>query len=355
MNSETFVPTLEQQQNISMAYLAYSGEKLISKLDPAIVQVEILKIINNTLPKIPEIKRSGALDWKVVWGPTIYTFDLAILQDNMMFVAQQISNPSNYIVAVRGTNGTAMLDWIEEDFEVWSKVPWRFPSSIGFVGNPHISKGTHIGIDALLHKMSPLSSAIPGYPDNITSFLQKIAEKGKVNISFTGHSLGGALAPTLALWFRQDQHIAGGWDLSGNATISTVPFAGATAGDGDFAKLFNLLIGSNCQRFHCNQDVVPHAWVTSDLELLPDLYQSAGIKMPEYLKPFLDFVEANVKGYQQVDTSHSFDWPINLTYGTYFSQAGYQHVDSYPHYLGLPELNTVINNGSFRLPKNRRI
>ena len=153
METATFVPTLEQQQNLSMAYLAYSGEKLISKLDPAVAQVEILKIINDTLPKIPEIKLSGALDWRVVWGPSVYTFDLAILQDNMMFVAQQISNPSNYIVSVRGTNGTAMLDWIEEDFEVWKKVPWQVPSSVGFPGNPHISRGTDNGIDALLNKM----------------------------------------------------------------------------------------------------------------------------------------------------------------------------------------------------------
>ena len=201
----------------------------------------------------------------------------------------------------------------------------------------------------------PLSSAIPGYPDNITTFLQNVAKTGKVKISFTGHSLAGALAPTLALWFRQNQHISGGWDPSGNAKIYTIPFAGATAGDGDFCKLFDSLLGSNCQRIHCNQDIVPHAWLTSDLKMLPNLYLSAGIKMPDYLRPLLDFVEVTVKGYQQVQTSYAFDWPIDTTYGTYFSQAGHQHGASYPHFLGVPELNTVINHGSYRLPNYRGV
>ncbi len=345
MSNLNFTPTKEQKECVSMAYLTYSGEKIIAKLDPGKVAEEILKIINDTMPKIPQICINGKPDWKVVWGPTIYTFPLGILQDNLMFLAQQISQPDNYIVAVRGTNGISMLDWVKEDFEVWEKVDWKIPKGVSYEGTPEISKATDNGIDALLNKMNPLNDKIPGYPDNITTFLAKIAEVKKINLKFTGHSLGGALAPTLALWFKQSQNIAGDWDPSGNATVSTIPFAGATAGNGDFSNFFNHQLGDKCQRIHCNQDIVPHAWQTSDLKELPNLYSSADIKMPEELKLLVDFVELTVRDYKQVETSYPFDFPIDTSISSYMKQAGYQHVDSYPHYLGVPELNSVIDPG----------
>ncbi|MGD8782271.1 MAG: hypothetical protein PVH88_25320 [Ignavibacteria bacterium] len=344
MNKLKFSPTQKQKECVSMAYLTYSGEKIIAKLDPKEVEEKIYGIINDTMPKIPQIDNNGSPDWKVVWGPTIYTFELAILQDNMMFVAQQISKPENYIVAVRGTNGLAMMDWIKEDFKVWEKVDWKIPSGVSYEGTPKISKATDNGIDALLHKMIPLSDKLPGYNIDITTFLKNIAAK-KVNITFTGHSLGGALAPTLALWFKQSQNINGDWDPAGNAQVSTIPFAGATAGDGDFKDFFNKQLGDDCQRIHCNQDIVPHAWQTSDLKELPTLYSSAGIEMPDSLKVVLDIVELTVKGYEQVETSYPFDWSIDTSKDSYMAQAGYQHVYSYPHYLGVPELNTVIDSG----------
>ncbi len=347
MSNLNFTPTQEQKNAVSMAYLTYSGEKIIAKFDVKEVEEKIFGIINETMPKISQICKDGVPDWKVVWGPTVYTFDLAILQDNMMFVAQQISQPENYIVAVRGTNGLAMMDWVEEDFRVWQKVDWKIPSGVPHVGTPKISKATEDGIDALLNKMTPQSEKLPGYKIDISTFLKNIAADKKVNITFTGHSLGGALAPTLALWFKQSQKIGSNWDPGNNAAVSTIPFAGATAGDGDFKNFFNGQFGSNCQRIHNTHDIVPHAWQTSDLAELPHLYSSAGIDMPESLKVVLEIVKLTVRGYEQVEVSFPFDFPIDKSKDSYMAQAGYQHVYSYPHYLGVPELNSVIDAGKF--------
>ena len=71
---------------------------------------EILKLIHGTIPKINVLTNSRHQpDWMIVWGPAVYTFPLTFLQDNMMFVAQQVSQPNNYVVAIRGTNGMGYL------------------------------------------------------------------------------------------------------------------------------------------------------------------------------------------------------------------------------------------------------
>ncbi|WP_157534072.1 hypothetical protein [Moritella sp. JT01] len=86
-----------------------------------------------------------------------YTFELTKLQDNMMYVAQSISKPSEYVMAIRGTNGTAIWDWIEEYFRVLEKEKWKLPAGKAAQGTPKISKATDIGLDALLNKMTPAS------------------------------------------------------------------------------------------------------------------------------------------------------------------------------------------------------
>lgn len=342
MTSSTFIPTLRQQVSVSFAYLAYSGEDLTR--DPS-APAQILKMMNETLPQIPPLlDSSGKVDWQIVWGPAIYAFPRAKYQDNMMFVAQQISEPSNYVVGVRGTNSLAAWDWIDEDFEVWKKVPWRVPQGVPVQGAPMISKATNNGLNVLLNDLTPLEG-IPGYPNNITSFLGSLAASGKVNLLFTGHSLAGALSPTLALWFKQSQNIAGSWDPQGSATISTVPFAGATAGDQDFANFFNERLGGACDRIYNTLDIVPHGWQTAMLKELPGLYSPA-IKMNLIEKIVVWFITLTVRGYMQIETTNPITWTIQPTKKpSYLDQAGIQHTASYPTLLQVPALLTVINNG----------
>jgi hypothetical protein len=299
-------------------------------------------MINYTIPKLNVLQDTQQqADWRIVWGPVSYTFELTKLQDNMMYVAQSISKPSEYVVAIRGTNGTAIWDWIEEDFRILEKEKWKLPTGKTAQGTPKISKATDIGLDALLNKMIP-ASGMPGAGLSLGEFLSSITDK-KVDITFTGHSLAGALCEATGLWFRQTQSLPGHWDPQGNANIKVVSFAGASAGDNDFANYFNQELGENCQRIHNTNDVVPHGWEKETLKQLPELYNSIDIKMNLKLKVVLDIVIDLVSDYQQVHTPSVFTWPLDPKQKSYMDQAGVQHRDSYISALKVENPSAVFD------------
>ena len=343
MNETTLKPTL-QQISLSMAYLAYSGESLIeSSSGSNTVEQAILALLNETIPEISVLLDSAVNpDWEVVWGPAIYTLKYGDLLDNMMFVTRQLSDTSNYIVGIRGTNGAAFLDWLEEDFDVLEKVDWKLPDGKTAEGTPKISKATYIGIDALLNKMTP-GKGMPGYDQDITSFLGSLAQTGKIAINFTGHSLAGALAPTLALWFKQSQgNHPNSWDTKKSATITTTPFAGATAGNTDFAAYSDSILGDSCDRIHNTNDVVPHAWESKSVKEIPDIYSSIGITLNEIERWVIDFAADIIKDYKQINVSKPLTFPLNKEYDTFVKQVEYQHKNSYPILLQVRELIKVI-------------
>lgn len=342
MNEATFKPTLQQQQSLCMAYLAYTGELLTGKKQS--VEEQILLMIDSTMKKIKPLQNSVFVDWRVVWGPAIYTLKYGELQDNMMFVSRRISEPVNYIVGIRGTNGTAWLDWLEEDLDVLEKVDWKLPAGKTAKGTPKISEATDTGFYALLNKMKP-ESGLPGSGLDITAFLKTIVKNSKININFTGHSLGGALAPTLALWFKQSQGTASGWDPKGNASISITPFAGATAGNSDFATYSDRILGDSCDRIHNTNDVVPHVWTSKTIKEIPELYSSIGIIPGKLKKWIIDQVADIIIDYKQINNSNPFTFPLNKEYDSFTAQVSYQHVKSYPTYYMVPELITVIDHG----------
>jgi hypothetical protein len=355
MTNSAFVPTLRQQISVSFAYLAYIGEELAGN-DPTRTAEQILHRMKATMSDIKPLHKDGQLDWEIVWGPAVYTFHLpdAKFQDNMMYVAQQKSDPSNYVVGIRGTNSHAIWDFIVEDLLVLHKIPWTMPEGVVAEGQPTISQSTQDGLNVLLYDLVPMQG-IPGFGHSITAFLNDRAALGKINVLFTGHSLGGALAPTLALWFKQSQNIPGNWDPNGNATISTVPFAGPTVGNADFAKLFDQQLGNACERIHNTLDIVPHAWEIKQLKELPDLYHPT-INMPLDLRLLLDGLELIASGYTQVNTSLPITWTIQPTepggfLPDYLKQVIVQHNSSYPTLMQVTELMTTPEHLHIRKPK----
>ena len=242
-----YSPTQNDKINVCMAFLSYIGETL--KQDEHTAHT-IYKQIHAAIPQLPPLLNGTSADWQIVWGPAIYTYPGVKEQDSGMFVVQQISNSTNYVLAIRGTNAKALEDWLKEDFDVLPMKDWS-----GCKG-AKISKATDNGIQLLLHKLTP-DTGLPAAGQSITEFLQRISSQ-PITISFTGHSLGGALAPTLALWFKEKQE---SWDTKGHATISCTAFAGATAGNDTFADYSNTLFKDNpIRRIHDTNDIVPHAW-----------------------------------------------------------------------------------------------
>jgi len=173
-------------------------------------------------------------DWEVVWGPSLCTTVpyLAGYAQNSMYVAHSASNKV-YVVAIAGTNPTSPLNWIVQDFAVdpnymaaWPVTSFAAPAwHAPYTDRPAISQATLNGLGSLLGLQDPATGQL------LADFLKASAAPDQ-RIIFSGHSLGGALGPTLALYLYPDP------SQSGWAEVLTLPTAGASPGNTQFAGLF---------------------------------------------------------------------------------------------------------------------
>ncbi|MDP9122694.1 MAG: lipase [Acidobacteriota bacterium] len=277
--------------------------------------------------------------WELVWGPAVFELPASDRPDNIMLVARNggVAGLPGLVVAVAGTNPYSFLDWLVEDFLVSTQIPWPTGSA---AGQAMISLGTFNGL-AALQKLKP-GPGQPGAGTTVRSFLSTQV-RAPVAINVCGHSLGGALSPTLALWLHDTQ---ADWDPAHHASFSVLPSAGPTAGNQAFAAYSDSQIGPQVTRLHNPLDVVPHAWAATDLAAVPGLYLPQ-IAPDPVVQGFGDLALAISKGcgYAQIDPGAPplagaavdpaeirwFDPP----FVNFFRQAGFQHVDAYSDLLGL--------------------
>lgn len=211
-------------------------------------------------------------DWSVAWGPCVYSTkpDQDAFAANAMYVAHSPSLAA-YVVAIAATNPKSLYDWVQEDGDVNASYMAAWPVAMPFMRSwhlpwlinppPAISAATALGISNLLTQMrDPDKGSLQG-------FLTHAANSSQTLI-FCGHSLAGALSPSLALHlYPQPQ--ASGWKQ-----VLVLPTAGASPGNTKFAGLF---VGSNAyppvavpgvgapygvwNTDYANaNDIVPHAW-----------------------------------------------------------------------------------------------
>jgi len=332
-----------QQLMLVFSYLAYVGFDL-----PALdcydeeKNFERLKFLLETIPSLDK-------QWKIVWGPAIYSFPGGFFADNMMYVVQNQKAPNEYVIAIRGTNPVSVSNWIIEDFLVARQVKWKWARKSQKVNaksfNPKISLATHIGLNVLTGRLKAKKN-LPGSGTDIVSFFrQEIAKNPQqsLSISVTGHSLGGALSPTLALWLKDTQadflNQGKGWDPEKKAKLNCVAFAGPSPGNKDFALYFDEQFQGAYQRVHNSLDIVTHAWNTGSLMQLFDLYEPR-YKPNFVLKSFFLLLIglSTGKGYTQL---HRHTPPIEAqifsSLPDYLSQAIYQHALSYLELLNVKD------------------
>jgi hypothetical protein len=201
---------------------------------------------------------------------------LTVFDENLMFVVQSTRDPSHYAVVIRGTNPVSIANWLLQDFAIIVQTPWPYDSPPALA--PKLSKGTARGLQAL-QRMTP-AQGLPGAGVNLYQFLaNRVYESAgrELRLSITGHSLGGALAPALALWLldtreRSDDPESPPWDRRLSSQIEVFPFAGPSPGNKDFAAYYDSRLGDHTRRLYNAFDVVPHVWACAALQKLPALY-----------------------------------------------------------------------------------
>jgi hypothetical protein len=186
-----------------------------------------------------------------------------------MYVAKvSRSGTDTYVVAIAGTNGNSTYDIIQLDLNV-SFMTW-FPLGVTPQGCTRptslvpskVSRGTALGITNLLE----MRDAGRG---NLQDFLNGVANSPagpNATLVFTGHSLGGALAPALALWLYP-HHAPRRWKAV-HVLATAAPAPGDEAFSEAFAAAFPFVEESHVpadygfwNKVIWNRlDVVPHAW-----------------------------------------------------------------------------------------------
>jgi hypothetical protein len=230
-------------------------------------------------------------DWTVAWGPAIFVAvpdaidpqatSATFSATNSAYVVRSQSE-NRYVLAIAGTNPSSGYVWIVEDLFIVPGVTWEsalqtwsksgspvVPTS---ASTPSLTSGTFVGVTNVLGLQDPGTQA------TLKSFLGNLRLDASTTLTVTGHSLGGALSPTLALALIDPQA-----PLSSLAKsqVRAYPTAGPTPGNAAFAEhYFEYLPASigtqNWQIWNAdlwnNYDLVPRAWGTDTLLLLPGLY-----------------------------------------------------------------------------------
>jgi hypothetical protein len=242
----------------------------------------------------------GAGDWTVVWGPQVLClypmlgsvkwapyYTARFNATNAVFVvfSQQLGR---YIAAIAATNFNSIYDWFAEDFNVSSVVAWEGALQVWngganttapSAGIPCISQATCTGVNQLLSMVDTVLTQ-----KTLIGFLSGLTPAAGTTLTFTGHSLAGALSPTLAMaCFDPAAGLlkGSGWTA---AQAMIYPTAGATPGNASFAALINGTGWAGASEkgnqpwqvwntdIYNNVDVVPHAWGASTLEMIPEYY-----------------------------------------------------------------------------------
>jgi hypothetical protein len=257
-----------------------------------------------------------------------------------MFMVKDRVRPSEYTVVVRGTNPLSFLSWIIQDFDVAALHPWA-----GDGDERRISRGTHKSLHIHRDETIP-ADKVPGAGTKIFDFIQDLLLKspGNVTLNFTGHSLGGLMSPTLALWIKE--HLPG--ELADKAIFHVFPFAGPTAGNRAFAEYSDRTLTA-CRRFVNPLDMAVHAWNTESLKGLKETYREY-FQESLLLRKLLDAVCERVqdKDYCQLRQMKRVPAEIMPGIKNPFVQAAFQHVFPYLKIFCEPKQGGKIFGGLWK-------
>jgi len=309
----------------ALAFISRAGQALEG------TEAEIDEILIGCIETELERQRVVSGKYDLIWGPATFKFKGSLYDDNMMYVVAETENPSRLVVVVRGTNAFALKSWLKEDLAVQTQVEWPYPPDDGPV--PKLSKATHVGLTVLqnMTARSKHSSEALSVRDYLR---ERVKHESLSRVTVVGHSLGGALAPALALWLRQTEDE---WQ-GGGVQISVTALAGATPGDQTFAAYYDRILGRETGRVFNPYDIVPQAWDTDTMRTIPHLYADAKISANWLERLLVSGAIDSVTGmgYRQLmPSSPSLKIAIMPSENSFLGQAGWQHRCGYECALDL--------------------
>ncbi|RAW92256.1 lipase family protein [Photorhabdus laumondii] len=313
----------EQKLNLALSLIINSGE-ISDKPDK-------IKIIESDINKSLKNSKATTDKFSIVWGPAIFHINEKHHDkkyDHVVMIVKNIDNPIDYRLVIRGT--WSKINEIDEDLHVSKTVDWsnwdkNIPQE--FKG-AKISHGTNLALNSIIndHPINDKKELLVDVIDKITT------EEGKdkiLNITVTGHSLGGLLASTIGLYLKRR------YINNNNIRIHACSFAGPTAGNDIFASysdsFFKGTVSPNSYeshflRIHNINDIVPLAWAKNDLKKIEKIYPILTIGVKIYIH------KTHHINYTQLSPEFSFSEQLNK-HQNLLDSIGFQHINAYPkHY-----------------------
>lgn len=302
--------------------------------------------INQLLQNDANVRAYLGTDWQVVWGPAISNSVKksstskvdSFVTDNTMYVARGTdlaTGKTLHVVAIAGTNAVSRKGAVLEDFNVFNQKQWGSETDWGTPNSGKITAGSAVGFN-ILNTMTDASTG-----QTLLQFLSTLKDAGPTEVAFTGHSLGGALCPVMALQCIEWKEKMG----YTNITVSVYPTAGPTPGNKEFAQYAAQKFGDNYHSVVNANDIVPHAWQKDMFAQIPSLYKNSPPFNPGGSKGFtLSFTDQaafdaiklliDLKSYERIAPDREFvfqgganSYPDGS--GGFFQEAKYQHVIAY--------------------------
>ncbi|HEX3048774.1 MAG TPA: hypothetical protein VHY08_28760 [Bacillota bacterium] len=284
MTEEQYTPI--EKLMVKLSFITY-----LSLSEPIrIMKLLIQDRIKQTLARIQPSPQT------LVWGPVIgqYKRDRNVA---MMYIAKD-NCTGEYTVVVRGTNPFSLVSGWFEDLVVWEKAFWKKLSPGTLAPDAMISEATFnsLGIHLKLRYQGL----------TFFEFLETQMLKQNITVNFTGHSLGGLLAPTLALWFYENLSPEYRDKIE---KIGVFSIGAPSAGDYHFTTYIDQLFKENSlfqgRTFYYRNvyDVTANVWHTEDMKKIAGFFQDYGIPVTNAVKFILSGFLAIVESMEYLEAS----------------------------------------------------